>query len=151
MTNYEYYKEKIEKITNDRDTVAFMFGEPIPCSGIDCDFCERYDENNVCSDMILLEWANKTWKPKLNADERKFCELFKTGWLVRDKDGELKWCKSIPIKDGDIWINVNPDRKMHLGLDENRILPDVKFDFIKWEDEFPYEVESLLKSEYGEE
>ena len=73
-------------------------------------------------------------KQYLTYQERAFCEVTKHGYIARDQNGILNWHESQPIKFEKEWIK---------GMDTCRLCGDI-FNFIKWEDAEPWNVEKLL-------
>lgn len=146
MTNFEYYKDEILKVVNytgSRFAINHDTGEIISCVGCSCDSCEfGYKKSLRCGrEKMCWLYAEHIEKPKLTKKERQFCELFETGWIARDRDGELYHCKCKPYKNDGEWINGSFDINIHN-------FPDVPFSFITWDDKEPWSVEELLKLEY---
>lgn len=75
----------------------------------------------------------------LTADERVILRNLdkKYKWIARDENGELYIYIGEPFKDYDLWRN---------GVDSCYfLLFNHLFQFIKWEDKEPYNIEELLK------
>ena len=67
----------------------------------------------------------------MTEDEKALCNLLRTGFIVRNKDGRLFWFQHKPThKSASEWFTVSGNRAIL-----NTAFPDCKFEFIKWEDE----------------
>lgn len=89
MTNYEYYKEEIEKIKNEtRHKIAIIDNKPKNCfnSAIFlCNICKRFVKNqentcnSFCSDIELIEWCLSECEEKIELSEKEkiFLSLMK--------------------------------------------------------------------------
>lgn len=141
MTNFEYWKEKILEIAKTGSDIAVAGGKPTMCEDTQCSECDFQDIWECGAKTMLIEWlyAEHVEKPTLTRKERMFCEIVETGWIARNKDGELFWFYVKPIPDiGCVWMNRGGRcNRMDYGV--------IPFDFIKWEDEKPWSVEELLK------
>lgn len=95
----------------------------------------------------ILQWLldEHTEKPKLTKKEHMLCEILKTGWIARDKDGLIYHYKEGSYKRRAMWVS---------GGEENTSMEltyfDVKFEFIRWNDDEPWAVRDLLKLEVEE-
>lgn len=149
MTNFEYYKDTIMEITNKRSMVAVVYNEPVLCKEIES--CTECQLNNGDCHLNLIEWFCEEHKeqPKLTKKERQFCELVETGWITRDKDGDICFRTYKPYeKTGRYWQGYSGSDGQLLHLD--KIGSALKFSFITWEDKEPWSVEELLKLEVEE-
>ena len=81
--------------------------------------------------------------PKLTKRERAFCEFVKNGWIARDNTQKLHWYNFKPKKGGATWYN----DFQYVCID----LLNVPFMFIKWKDDEPWAVSSLLELEVQED
>ena len=145
MTNFEFYKDKILEFVKNGKVFALKGNDLAACAGTvckDCSFCST--EINCYA--LSLKWLYEEYtppKPKLTKRERGFCETVGSGWLARDRNGELYLHKEKPHKRSDDWSDdvdwsyLNPS-----------FFPD--FDFITWEDDEPYSIEEMLKWEVKE-
>ena len=145
MTNFEYYKDEILKL-NDNRGFALVNGKPNGCTGTHCGNCE-FGDASVCKNKAL-KWlyAEYIEKPKLTKRERLFCELVNIGWIVRDITGSVYYYTFKPGKEERHWITGKPASGMRL----NDFRFQLDFNFIKWEDEEPWSVQDLLKLEVEE-
>ncbi|MGF6375042.1 hypothetical protein M2140_000076 [Clostridiales Family XIII bacterium PM5-7] len=96
-----------------------------------------YDGEPMFQSMVVRDEVVLTMK------EWAFCVFMETGWLVREKDGNVLYGYTKPEKHDKIWIN--SDNSLQLVNPRNTRNRNV-FQFIKWEDE-PWSVEELLKLE----
>lgn len=157
MTNFEYYKDEIQKIADTGRFVALHDGMIVACGSIHCDDCEFKDPlasmfSSDCN-KYMLQWFCKEHKetPKLTAKEYDYLSFLEEGYMVRWSDafgedirvycnkpklgrdfvdGSTKWYGS-ELK---ALINAN------VGL----------FNFVKVDDE-PYSIEEMLTWEHEEE
>lgn len=145
MTNFEYWKEKILGITEEGCDVALVDGVPERCAGTPCEKCGFSRECD--KDRMHWFYAEHKEKPTLTKKERMFCELVETGWIVRDKDGDLRYFVNKPVKTQYIyWCPTFPG-------EQSRWINwlNASFDFIRWEDQEPWSVEELLKLDVKKE
>lgn len=155
MTNFEYYKDEIQKIVNADRMIAVRDGKIVACSTIrcnDCKFKSTKGSLSSCTSRMLL-WLYEEHKetPRLTAKEYDYLSFLEEGYMVRSKgifgedirvyfdkpntgitfaDGSISWYGSV-LK---ALINAN------VGL----------FDFVKVDDE-PYSIEEMLTWEHEEE
>lgn len=66
----------------------------------------------------------------LTEDEKSLCKLLGRGWIARNEDNRLRWF------DANIAIPNTVSNVIDLTLG----FPQCRFDFIKWEDEEPWDV-----------
>lgn len=148
MLNKEKFSRQIVEVACNGETIALRNGRVTSCEKIACEDCDW--RNGYC-EKNKKEWANSEYieKPTLTSDERKFCELVKTGYLVRD-------CNNYNL----YWTDKEVDKvKGSTGLRWatygrwtciKNIFPTLDFGFIDSEDEEPWKVEDLLQLEYEE-
>ena len=84
--------------------------------------------------------------------ERQFCELMETGWIARDSNSNpfnqrLYYYHNNPNKEDDYW-DCEGD---YISIDKILKSTQTSFNFIKWEDEEPWNIKDLLKLEVIEE
>lgn len=152
MKNFEKFEKEIMEITRKGYAVALSNNKLIDCGSIicpDCDWSSNNNKDSFCCSARKILWLYKEYieRPKLSKQERKFCELFegKDVWFATDKD-----CQSCivytekPIKRDFQWTG------HHIQTINIRDFISAKFDFIKWEDEEPWNIEDLLKLEVEE-
>ena len=142
MTNFEFYKERIE-------SVGFNFAltedEGITKCSIN-EKCGKCIYEGACI-TNRFKWLYEEYieKPTLTPNERKFCEITAYKYLAREEGGRLFAYDIKPVKRDGVW---------HSGL-SNMLVADRRFkgcdfDFIKWEDDEPWAVEELLELEVAE-
>lgn len=90
----------------------------------------------------MCEWldAEHKEKPKLSEVERVILENIDKDykWIARDKEECLRCYDCKPVK-GNVFWNITGKKYAHMG-GFNHL-----FQFIKWEDTEPYNIEELLK------
>lgn len=134
MKNWEFYKEGLKKYEFDfalKDNQICSCAE-VPC--YECAFC--MGEELLC-DKAKVKWLYQDYKEPvvLTNDEKALCRLLSRGWIARDKDEELFWHSTIPTKTNMDWLGKN---SAYMSI--YTIFPQCKFNFIKWEDDEPWEV-----------
>lgn len=69
MTNYEHYKEQIERVTRMGGKVAVNkdTGEAAPCSITDCTRCLFFGDNGKKCSIVALEWADEEYRECVEA------------------------------------------------------------------------------------
>lgn len=147
-TNFEFYKTKLLSSIFEGDFCIKRDGTIGICSETLCQECVlcEFAKNGSCNVEEALKWANAEHiePPKLTKRERAFCESVQTGWIARDKNGDLYWfAEGFGVdKDQSIWNSEEYSKISSMGL---------CFCFVKWEDENPWRVEDLLKLDVVEE
>jgi hypothetical protein len=155
MTNFEFYKEKLQET----GTVDFGVNKDTKklarCSKMNCSNCLFHDDisDTKSCGQLELEFllAEHKEQPKLTKKERLLCEILETGYIARDGafyDYNIYYYPTRPKRKSDHWDDVD-ELYTDLELFERKI-PN-PFSFIKWEDEEPWKVEDLLKLEVIEE
>lgn len=147
MKNFEKWEREILDIAKRGRRFAVEDGKPKDCASSDCGKCDlsyhkTQDKRSCIGKRIEWLYAEYVEKPKLTKQERKFCELFegKGYYIARDENGGCFGYTAKPDKNkertwrGD-WFGIN-------GVLE---YANIKFDFIKWEDEEPWAIDDLLK------
>lgn len=139
MKEFEYWIEEILQI-EDFENLALKNGKPVECDGMRCTDCDFKNKIQPCN-QTKKEWlyAEHIEQATLTKKERIFCELVETGWIARDKDGEIYWNIDKPVKGSIGWVMQNMDKASSL------MKFDCSFNFIHWEDAEPWSVEDLLK------
>ena len=148
-TNFEFYKDEILKITATDSAIAVVDNNPVECGATKCQNCDLFGGIvGVHCRGMFIKWlyAEHIEQPKLTKRERAFCEAVQTGWIARDKSGVLTWTHKDTVikKEKDYW-HYSGGNWILLAI------MDLKFDFVKWEDEKPWAVSELLKLEVMEE
>ena len=108
----------------------------------------KNDINVVKLDELLKETKTEkehVEKPKLTKRERKLCELFDGGWIVRDELGRLEYHQDYPHKSGKTWHS-SSDCFFFSNFGK---AVGATFDFIDCLE--PWSIEKLLKLEVEEE
>ena len=134
MTNRQWLLEKIQKMS-DEELADLREMHDFICTKV-----ENCKENNDDCEKCKLNWLKAEHKEliKLSDAERVILENIdkKFKWITRDGDGSLYVSKIKPSKDYEIWRD---------GDSEPFVSYNHLFQFIKWEDENPYNIEELLK------
>ena len=148
MVEFEYWKDTLEKIVKlGTGQVAVVRDEPRICRHLDCAVCDL--DKGALSDCKLefVNWLFKEHveKPKLTKRERKLCELFDGGWIVRDELGRLEYHQDYPHKSGKSWHS-SSDCFFFSNFGK---AVGATFDFIDCLE--PWSIEKLLKLEVKEE
>ena len=145
-TNFEFYKDEILEIANKDDDFGVVNGKIVNCCAIECEKCLFRICSGLCSTISKINWlyAEHIEQPKLTKRERAFCEVAQTGWIARDKSGELYWfAEGFEVdKLQKTWSSAECSKISTMGL---------RFCFVKWEDEKPWAVEDLLKLDVRDE
>lgn len=150
MTNFEYYKDEIMEIG--LNNLAVANGKMLNCDKLDCPNCEFYTkDHSIDCYKTLTKWLYEEHvdipvKPTLTEREYMLCKLLTIGYIAKDKSGTLWWYSDEPHKNEscEIWVYSNMSDK---GLKLTYYFQDVTFDFIKWEDEKPWNIKDLLQLE----
>lgn len=130
-------KGNIITVTKDNKVVC--------CDDIKCGQCLFYktdDYGSHCDDEALMRWAESEYveTPVITSREKKFLDLLLPNYkyIARDKNGFLLAYTEKPIKILETW-----------GIANCALINmfDIKFDFIKREDEEPWRIEALKKLE----
>lgn len=140
MKNWEFYEEELKKYSL---VFAMKDNQICWCSEVSCNECVfnfNRDESYVC-DCIRnkMEWLYQECKKPivLTDDEKALCKLLGRGWIARDKNDLLYWYENKPTEKHQIaWCVPVGDA----GMKINTFFPQCKFEFIRWEDEEPWEV-----------
>lgn len=154
MTNFEYYKEEILKIINDKSAfgVCKNSNQPIACENSLCDICIA--EGVGLCDKAIYPWlyAEYTEQPKLTKKERQFCELVETGWITKNLHGSIEYwaCTKKPnsLPDGE-WLGFS-DYNFTIGSICISYFDIMKQTFSFMTDKEPWSIEDLLKLEVEE-
>lgn len=137
MKNKEKYLDEL---------IDEVYEKGYPCDFIDahCNFdCvgDNQEDCDVCKEK-LKKWLEQEHieKPRLSHDEyvilKNMDKTYK--WITRDFFSSLITVHGDkPKKEGDCW-------EFRLGRNRDVTLFDKLFQFIKWQDEEPYEIKALL-------
>ena len=104
MLNAEKYKEEIKKIINisSASFIALVNNSPVDCLDIDCEKCDflRDDRSTSCRQKVL-DWLIQEYKEKENVTltlrQYGLCFSLQTGYLVRNRNGNLMWFNFMPV------------------------------------------------------
>lgn len=160
-TNLEHYREELKELieearqTSDNITITTT-GKLGLCNDTDCHDCIGKTIYQ-CREKISVEILNflmQEYKPvpTITAKEKKILELLQYEWIARDKNGHLCAHAEKPCKnhEWDTWNNLAHD--LYILYAPNVQMPcfSIKLDFIKWEDNEPWQVSDLLKLQVKE-
>lgn len=135
MKNWEFYQDVLRKYGF---SFAMKDNKLCSCGEISCCRC-AFDrgEAGLC-DEVKVKFLYQEYKEPviLTDDEKALCRMIGRGWIARDSDGKLWWYKCKPTK-GTVgtWLNRSCSTS-----DIGGMFPQCKFDFIKWEDDEPWEM-----------
>lgn len=103
-------------------------------------YCTRNCNGENCVDC-RLEWFKQEHKEKIKLSEAEKVILenidTKYGWIARDEEGELYVYQNKPAKSAYDWREWEGEIEISVF---NHL-----FQFIKWEDEEPYNIQELLE------
>lgn len=148
MKNREKFAKEILDVACRGINIAVTKGNKIVyCSNTPCELCmfdscgKHIGRSQACADRFY-EWAESEYveKPTLTTKEKKFLDLLLPNYkyIAREKNGFLLVYTEKPIKILETWGLANCALMNML---------DIKFDFIKWEDEEPWSIEDLKNLE----
>ena len=146
MKNREKFAKEIIDVACKGGTIAVTKdNKVVDCDDITCEECLfniNYNECD-CDNNAIERWAESEYvepKPTITSREKNFLDLLLPNYkyIVRDKNGFLLVYKEKPIKILETWGIANC-ALIHMF--------DIKFDFIKREDEKPWSIEDLKKLE----
>ena len=143
MTNKQFLIKEIQSMSDEELVQQILCKFDICKSqllGLDEYSCTV--QSGKCKECYIA-WLNQEHQeiPKISDAERVILENVDKDykWICRDKAGNLKVFREKPKKDIQLWICYT-----------NCVYTDIEvfdhlFQFIKWEDENPYNIEELLK------
>lgn len=137
MKNWEFYEKELRTYGL---SFAMEDNQMCSCAFASCDRCAFSMSESYPCDATRVKWLYQEYKEPvvLTDDEKALCKSFNRGWIARDKDDSLYWYENKPIgKNDQKWLLCVHN---HLSVRLNKFFPQCKFDFIKWEDEEPWEV-----------
>ncbi len=134
MKNWDFHEEELKKYGF---AFAMINNKLVECFGTPCNKCAFDPDIKKSCSSAKMEWLYQEHKEPvvLTDDEKALCKLIGRGWIARDKNGGLYLYLNKPNKTGIDWME--QDSKY---ISIHTIFPQCKFDFIKWEDEEPWEV-----------
>lgn len=138
MKNWEFYEDQVRGY--EPTEFAFIDGNFATCSYENCCRCEFRGKSGTCWEKRINFLYKEHKEPVvLTDDEKALCKLLGRGWIARDKNDTLWWYQDSPptkqTNDGNTWHNIGG-----LCTMIHKLFPQCKFDFIKWEDDEPWEV-----------
>ena len=144
MTNREKFaKEILDIVCRGGAFAVTKSSEITSCSKISCEKCIFSSKNSEKTCRVKrYEWSQYEYveKPVITSKEKKFLDLLLSNYkyIARDKNGFLLAYTEKPIKILETW-----------GIANCVLINmfDIKFDFIKREDEEPWRIEDLKKLE----
>ena len=135
MKNWEFYEKELRTYGL---SFAMEDNQMCSCAFVSCDRCMFSMSETYPCDATRVKWLYQEYKEPvvLTDDEKSLCKLLGGGWIARDKNDYLHWHEHKPYKGDCTWIRTRQSRCVNIG----DIFPQCKFEFIKWEDEEPWEV-----------
>lgn len=104
MTNFEKYKEEIEKLKNKYSFTLDLDRNVVNCNDIPCCNC-KFQDIVTCKNN-RINWLFDEYKEKLDDKEKTLVENVGIAkgvhyrYIARDKDGTLTLFKKVPRKTG---------------------------------------------------
>ena len=149
MLNVEKYKEEIKKIINisSASFIALVNNSPVDCLDINCEKCDFFrDDRGTSCRQKALDWLIQEYKEDLKLTSRQYsmCLSLQTGYLVRNRNGNLMWFNFMPVwsEDKKDYIKDKKDRISPMFINDHMgYFPN--FDFIKKGDK-PYSIVEML-------
>ena len=154
MKNKEKFAKEIFDIACRGDSIAITIAnnEIVPCESIECEKCIfKVREYEECSDKIK-KWCESEYieRPTLTPREKNFLYALLSNfkYIARDFNNSLCIYYNKPKRNsiGDYWM-VDDDNYYYVP----RNMYGSIFDFIKWEDEEPWQIDDLKKLEVKDE
>lgn len=137
MKNWEFYEDQIRGY--EPMEFALIDGHFATCFYGNCCKCEFREKGKSCWDQRIEFLYQEHKEPiVLTDDEKALCKAFGRGYIARDKNNRLWWYGNKP-KENNGYAWCTPEGGLCVML--NRLFPQCKFDFLKWEDEEPWEVQ----------
>lgn len=152
MLNAEKYKKEITKIINKSSAsfIALINKNPVDCLETNCEKCDFFrEERSVSCRQKALDWLIQEYKEDLKLTSRQYnlCLSLQTGYLVRNRNGNLMWFNFMPVwSDNKLdYIQDKKDRISPMFINDHvGYFPN--FDFIKKGDK-PYSIVEMLNWE----
>lgn len=148
MKNKEKFAKEIIDIAIENRYIAFSKEQNkiCGCSEIccnDCLFSRQYNNEENCKN-VLKKWFESEYveRVKLTSNEKAILESIdkKYQWIARSSDGGLVIYSVKPLKGKKTWRIIEP-----AYINSMNIFNPL-FQFIKWEDDEPYNIAELLKN-----
>ena len=154
MKNREKFaKEILDIVCKGNRFAVTKSGKIVNCSSIGCNEClfDNISIDCVC-DVSLERWSESEYieKPTITSKEKVFLDLIlpKYKYIARDNGtNKLYLYIDKPSKHYTYWLPELNDSAYELLYKPL----DIKFDFIKWDDEEPWSIEDLKKLEVKDE
>lgn len=150
MKNREKFAKEILDIACNGGVIAVTKDNKVVCCrDINCEQCLFHkgdDYGGYCDDTERIRWAESEYveEPTITSREKNFLDLLLPNYkyIAKDKNGFLLAYTEKPIKILETW-----------GMANCALINmfDIKFDFIKREDEEPWRIEDLKKLEVKDE
>ena len=150
MKNREKFAKEILDIACKGGTIAVTKdNKVVNCRDIHCEQCLCHkgdDYGGYCDDTERIRWVESEYvvKPTITSIEKNFLDLLLPNYkyIAKDKNGFLLAYTEKPIKILETW-----------GMANCALINmfDIKFEFIKSEDEEPWRIEDLKKLEVKDE
>ncbi len=146
MTNFEYYKNELLKLAKSNRQFGFDGKKIMFCYDADCNLC-KFNGKECRNNFIKWLYEEHREPIKLTAIEHLILQkALARGYkyIARDKPDALFVYDNPPIKKHreSVW-SFDASRLVPLRVSE--ILEKDIFQFVKREDEEPYDIEKLLK------
>lgn len=151
MKNREKFAKEILDIACNGGVIAVTKDNKVVCCrDINCEQCLFHKTNyyeSYCDYEATMRWAESEYVEKnlqLHQEKKNFLDallLLSNCYIARDEDNSLYVYYDKPIRGNKLWIS---DYACH---DLPKDMYGSMFDFIKWEDEEPWNVEDLKKLE----
>lgn len=129
MKNWEFYEGELRTYGIN---FAMEDNQMCSCAFASCDRCMFSMSESCPCDATRVKWLYQEYKEPvvLTDDEKALCKLLGRGWIARNKDDRLRWFDA----------NIAIPNTVSNVIDITLGFPQCKFDFIKREDEEPWEV-----------
>ena len=143
MTNFEKFKNEITEIFYEKKDLLHEkknTGRFACCGDISCAHCQFLHGNCVVN---MFEWMLEEYQepaPKLTKAERGFCEIVETGYIARDKNGDLYLYNNPPYVTETDWRECGHCTKLCSNF----------FPFITWKSNKAWSINELLALEVEE-
>lgn len=147
MTNFEKYKDEIERILSDGCHVGMSNNKLAPCPNISCKSC-MFLSDTVWCEGNFFKWGMQEYiEPKrLTKEEHCFCVAAKSGCIARDKESLCYFDSesSIELTECYGWDFVDDGEFINIG----ECMPHLKFSSIGMNEK--YNIEELLQMEVSD-
>lgn len=150
MKNFEYWEKEIDKILQAGKRIAVINDKPVPCFSAEKSCAACFVDCGNSNKLVKWLYAEHVEPPKIRKRTKMFFDLIETGWVARDKNGNLflyPYIKPYKLDDEteEGWVlNEACNFMLLTGLSF------LTLDFIKWEDAEPWSVEDIRELEVEE-